>query len=71
MHIIIAFNIVHPMNPSKSMSAENREVEQLRAFIDETTAEVTDARNKFNHQEDLVDAFQGDATAVGYAAAIC
>jgi len=52
------------------MSAENREVEQLRAFIDETTAEVAEARNKFSHQEDLVDAFNGDATAVGYVAAI-
>ena len=58
------------MNPSSSMSAENREVEQLRAFIDETTAEVADYRNKFSHQEDLVDAFQGDATAVDYAAAM-
>ncbi len=58
------------MNPSTSRSAENREVEQLRAFIDETTAEVADAKNKFSHQEDLVDAFNGDATAVGYAAAM-
>jgi hypothetical protein len=52
------------------MSTENREVEQLRAFIDETIAEVADARNKFSHREDLVDAFQGDAAAVGYAVAM-
>jgi hypothetical protein len=52
------------------MSAENREVEKLHAFIDETTAEVTDARNKFNHQEDLLDAFNDDAAAAGYAAGI-
>ena len=58
------------MNPSTSMPAENREVEQLRAFIDEATAEFADAMNKFSHQEDLVDAFNGNATALGYAAAI-
>ena len=70
MHVITAFNIAYPMNPSTSMSAENREVEQLRAFIDETIAEVAGAKNKFSHQEDLVDAFNGNATAVGYAAAV-
>jgi hypothetical protein len=58
------------MNPSSSTPAENREVEQLRAFIDETTAEVTDAKNKSSHQDDLVDAFNGDTMAEGYAAAI-
>jgi hypothetical protein len=52
------------------MSTENRKVEQLRVFILETTAEFADARNKFQHQEDLVDAFNGDATAPGYAAAL-
>jgi hypothetical protein len=52
------------------MSAENIEVEELRAFIDETTAEVAEAMNKISHQEDLVDAFNGDDTAVGYAAVI-
>jgi len=67
---IIAFNIAFSMNLSTSMSAENKEVEQLRAFIDKTTAEVAEARNKFNHKEDLVDAFNGNASAVGYAAAI-
>ena len=70
LHIIIAFNIAAPMDPSTSMSAENREVEQLRAFIDETATEVAEAINKFCHQEDLVDTFKGDATAMGYAAAI-
>ena len=40
------------------------------AFIDETTAKVADARKKIKHQEGLVDAFNGDATAAGYAAAI-
>ena len=58
------------MIPSTSMSVENRKVEQVRAFIDETTTEVADARNNFSQQEDLVDAFNGDATAAGYAAAI-
>ncbi len=51
------------------MSAENIEVEQLRAFIEETTAEVAEARSKFSHQEDLVDAFNGNNTATGHAAA--
>jgi hypothetical protein len=40
------------------------------AFIDETTAKVAEARNKFEHHGDLVDAFNGDPTATGYAAAI-
>jgi hypothetical protein len=40
------------------------------AFIDETTVEVADAWNKFSHQEDLINTFNGDATAVGYAAAM-
>ncbi len=51
------------------MSAENREVEQLHAFIDETIDEVAEVRNNFNHQEDLVEAFNGDDTATGYVAA--
>ena len=58
------------MNPSTSMSAENREVEKLCAFIDETNAEVADAKNKFSYQEDLIDALNGDATAAGYTTAI-
>ena len=58
------------MNPSTTMSVDNGEVEQLRAFIDETIAEVADARNTFRHQEDLVNAFNGDATATSYAATI-
>ena len=57
------------MDPSTALSTENREVEQLRAFIDETTAEVADARDKFKHQEDLCEAYGGDSTAVGFAAA--
>ena len=57
------------MDPSAALSTENREVEQLRAFIDETTAEVADARDKFKHQEDLCEAYGGDSTAVGFAAA--
>ena len=70
MHNIIAFNIAFPMNPSTSISTQNIEVEQLHAFIDETIADVAESRNKLNHQEDLVDALNGDATALGYAATI-
>jgi len=58
------------MDPSTSMSVENRVVDQRRAFIDETTAEAVEAKNKFTYQEDLVNAFNGDATAVGYTAAV-
>jgi hypothetical protein len=50
LHNIVAFNTVFPMNPSTSMPTENREVDQLRVFIDETTSEVVDARNKFSNQ---------------------
>ena len=71
MHnLIITFNITVPMDPSTSMTVANKEVEQLRASIDETSAEVAEASNKFSHQEDLVDAFNDNAVAVGYAAAI-
>ncbi len=69
MHITIALNIAFPMDPSTSISVENREVEQLRDFIDETTTEVAEARNKFKHQEELVDAYNGDANATSYAPA--
>ncbi len=58
------------MDPSAALSTKNREVEQLRAFVDETTAEVADVRDEFKHQEDLVEAYGGDATAVGFAAAV-
>ena len=59
LHIVIASIIIFTMDPSAALSTENREVEQLRAFIDETTAEVADARDKFKHQEDLVEAYGG------------
>ncbi len=58
------------MNISTSMSAEYSEVERLRAFIHETIAEVAKAWNKFSHQDVLVEAFNGDDTATGYAASI-
>ena len=58
------------MDPSTPMVTGNREVEQLRAIIDETTAEVAEAKNKINHQNDLVDAFNDDATAAGHATVI-
>jgi hypothetical protein len=71
VYIIIAFNIAVPIDPSTSRTDENTEVEQHRAFIDETIAKVAEARKKFSHKENLVDAFNGDATAVRFVAAIC
>ena len=45
---------------------QNRNVEQLRAFFDQTTTEVTIYHNKFYQPEDHVEAFGGDNTAKGF-----
>jgi hypothetical protein len=39
------------------------------AFVDQTTSEVATLHNKFDQQEELVEAFNGDATDVGFVAA--
>jgi hypothetical protein len=43
-------------------------IEQLMAFVDQTTAEVATLQDKFDHQEELVVAFNGDAIAAGLVA---
>jgi hypothetical protein len=58
-----------PMASSAANSISDRNIEQLLAFVDQTTAEVASLLNKFDHQEELVDAFNGDATAAGFVAA--
>jgi hypothetical protein len=50
-------------------SISDRHIEQLMAFVDQTTAEVASLQDKFDHQEELVDAFNGYATAVDFVAA--
>jgi hypothetical protein len=57
------------MSLADVMSAENRDVEQLRGFIDEVTREVASLQAKFDHQEELLEAFNDDPEAVGAAAA--
>ncbi len=47
----------------------NRNIDQLLAFVDHTTVEVASLHNKFDQQDELVDAFGGDATANGFVAA--
>ena len=48
------------MNLSDAISAEKRDVEQLRGFIDEVTREVASLQTKFDHQEKLFEAFDDD-----------
>jgi hypothetical protein len=44
---------------------QNRDVKQLRAFVDQTTPEVVICQNKFD-QHELVEVFGGDSTAKGF-----
>ena len=53
------------MGPSASNSMQNRDVKQLRAFVDQTTPEVVICQNKFD-QHELVEVFGGDSTAKGF-----
>ncbi len=48
------------MDPSELISAENIDVEQLRVFIEQTTAEVSKLQNDFERQEDVVEGFAND-----------
>jgi hypothetical protein len=57
------------MSLSDATSVENRDIEQLRGFIDEVTREVAVLHGKFDHQEDLVEAFGDDPATIGVAAA--
>jgi hypothetical protein len=50
-------------------SITDMNIDQLLVFVDQTTAEVAFLQNKLDHQEELVDAFNGDATAAGFVAA--
>jgi len=47
-------------------SISDRNIEQLLAFVDQTTAEGASLQNKVDHREELVDAFNGDATSAGF-----
>ena len=57
------------MASSAVNSISYRSIEQLLAFVDQTTAEVASLQNKLDHREELVDAFNGDATVAGFVAA--
>ena len=41
-------------------SVTDRNIHHFLAFVDQTTAEVATLRYKFDHQDKLVDAFNGD-----------
>ena len=58
------------MASSALNSISDRNIEQLLAFNDYTTTELASLQNMFDHQEELVDAFNGDATAVVFVATI-
>ena len=57
------------MASSAVTSISNRNIEQLMAFVDQTTAEVASLQDKYDHQEELVEAFKGYANAVDFVAA--
>ena len=56
------------MASSAVNSITDRKIELLLAFVDQATAKVVSLQNKFDHQEELVDVFNGDATAAGFVA---
>ena len=45
------------MASSAANSVMDRNIEQLLAFVDQTTAEVATLQNKFDLQKELVEAF--------------
>ena len=57
------------MASSAANSITDRNIEQYLAFVDQTTSEVATLQNKIDQQEELVEAFNGDATAAGFVAA--
>ena len=69
MHILSDIIIVIPIAYSAANSITDRNIDQLLAFVNQTTSEVATLLNKFDLHEELVEAFNGDATAVGFVAA--
>ncbi len=57
------------MASSAVNSITDRNIDQLLAFVDQTTADVASLLNKFDQHEELVDAFNGDFTVAGLVAA--
>ena len=55
-------------DPSVANLVENRDVGELRAFVDHTIVEVATCQDRFDQHEDLVDAFAGDTSANGFVA---
>ncbi len=69
MYIAIALINNYTMSLEDAISAENRDVEQLRGFVDEVTREVASLQTKFDHQEELLEIFGDTSKAVGAVAA--
>ena len=57
------------MDSSAAFSVAERNINQLLSFVDQTTIEVVTAQNRFDQQDELLEAFGGDETAIGFAAA--
>ncbi len=51
------------MDASAANYAENRDIEHLRTFVDQTTTEVADMKNKFERHEELAEAFGNEVEA--------
>jgi hypothetical protein len=60
MLIAVALTDIYTISLSDAICVENRDAEQLRGFIDEVTREVAVLQGKFDHQEELVEAFGDD-----------
>ena len=58
-------NIIYTMEASTSFFAEIGDIEKLRSFVDHTTTEAADLRNKYERHEELVEAFGEEANAPG------
>ncbi len=57
------------MTASVLYSVVTASIDQLKTFVDQTTAEVANARNKLEQQDEIVKAFHGENFAVGFTAA--
>ena len=68
MLIAVALTDIYTISLSDAICVENRDAEQLRGFIDEVTREVAVLQGKFDHQEELVEAFGDDPAEVGATA---
>jgi hypothetical protein len=65
LRCIVDMNIFFTVEASTSLFSKNRDIEQMCTFVDQTTTEAANLRNKFERQEELVEAFGDEVNAPG------